>query len=103
MLKMCFYSCLILSHFSMQQIRYLRPWNKIVGTIGKMMEDIKYIHYIMFDQFEEIECLNECVEQDDIRSIISQFMCSKLPTCDDIKEFQTWMYDGHGGVCVVVN
>ena len=65
----------------MQKIRYLRPWMKTVGALDKMMEDIKNIHYIMFDQFEEIQCLNECVEQEDFRGNISQFMWSKLPTC----------------------
>ena len=85
--KMGFYSCLILPHWSIQKIRYQASWD-IVGTVDEMMKNIKKIHYIMFDQFKEIECLNEYVEEEDIRGIISQFIWDKLPTYENFYFFR---------------
>ena len=87
-LKIGFYSSLILPNWSVHEIRYQIPWSNIIGTVDKMMKAIRNIHYIMFDQFKEIECLNEFVKEKEIREIISQFAWIKLPTYDDTEEFE---------------
>ena len=92
LLKSGFYSALLLPNWSNQKIRYHRPWRKTVGDVKKMMKAIKRIHYIMFDQYEEIKAMNQYVENEDIAGIISEYAWLELPSYDKIKQFQVSVY-----------
>ena len=88
LLKLGFYSCLLLPNWSIVKIRYQRPWRKTLGSVQLMMKGIRRIHYIMFGQYEEIKGLNECIDNENIRSIIAEFAWTHLPSHENIKEFQ---------------
>ena len=83
-----FYCCLILPQWKEKMLKYNVRWKKIFGSEDIMMKEIKGIYYIMFDQYEVIQSLNENMNDNDICGVISEFVWTKLPTYKNIDEYQ---------------